>query len=127
MPTQRENGRSKLVSVRLPHEMIAQLKGLAETLERPYQTVMKEAIEYGMNNGLVRYSNTCLQPQPCVRVPGGVQGTGDMPCSSTPPAAPRRKAKGAGAKRENGIRKNIRSYEAPHVRESVAKLRGGKR
>ena len=122
MPTQRDNGRSKLISVRLSHEMIAQLKSLGKTLDRPYQTVMKEAIVYGMSNGLVRY--TCLLPQSCVQAPPVVQGTGDALCTPTTSVSsvpsPRRKAK-----RENGIRKNIRTYEAPHVRETIAKLSGG--
>ncbi len=48
MTTGRKNGRSKLVSVRLPFQMIEDLKKLADKLARPYQTVMKEAIERGL-------------------------------------------------------------------------------
>jgi len=48
MTTGRENGQSKLVSVRLPFTMIADLKKLADRLGRPYQSVMKEAIEKGL-------------------------------------------------------------------------------
>jgi ribbon-helix-helix CopG family protein len=48
MTTARQNGRSKLVSVRLPHEMIKNLKRLADKLGRPYQAVMKDAIERGI-------------------------------------------------------------------------------
>jgi hypothetical protein len=44
----RVNKNSKLVSVRLPHEMMIQLKRLADQLGRPYQSVMKEAIEKGL-------------------------------------------------------------------------------
>ena len=48
MTTGRENGQSKLVSVRLPFQMIDDLKKLADKLGRPYQSVMKEAIEKGI-------------------------------------------------------------------------------
>ncbi len=48
MTTGRKNGRSKLVSVRLPFEMIEELKKLADSLGRPYQAVMKDAIGRGI-------------------------------------------------------------------------------
>ncbi len=48
MTTGRKNGRSKLVSVRLPFQMIEDLKKLGDLLARPYQAVMKEAIERGL-------------------------------------------------------------------------------
>jgi predicted DNA-binding protein len=48
MTTGRKNGRSKLVSVRLPFEMIEDLKKLGDDLQRPYQAVMKDAIQRGM-------------------------------------------------------------------------------
>jgi hypothetical protein len=48
MTTQRNNKRSKLITVRLPHEMISKLKKLADKLGRPYQAVMKESIERGL-------------------------------------------------------------------------------
>lgn len=48
MTTGRKNGKSKLVSVRLPFGMIEDLKKLADSLGRPYQAVMKDAIERGL-------------------------------------------------------------------------------
>jgi|HubBroStandDraft_2_1064218.scaffolds.fasta_scaffold448643_2 hypothetical protein len=48
MPTGRQNGRSKLVSIRLPFKMIDDLKKLADKLGRPYQAVMKDAIDRGL-------------------------------------------------------------------------------
>lgn len=48
MTTGRKNGKSKLVSVRLPFAMIDELKKLADKLGRPYQAVMKDAIEKGL-------------------------------------------------------------------------------
>lgn len=48
MTTGRKNGKSKLVSVRLPFGMIDDLKKLADKLGRPYQAVMKDAIERGL-------------------------------------------------------------------------------
>jgi predicted DNA-binding protein len=48
MTTGRKNGRSKLVSVRLPFQMIDDLKKLGDSLGRPYQAVMKDSIERGM-------------------------------------------------------------------------------
>jgi hypothetical protein len=48
MTTGRENGKSKLVSVRLTYKMIDDLKKAADKLGEPYQTVMKAAIEQGL-------------------------------------------------------------------------------
>ena len=48
MTTGRENGQSKLVSVRLTFQMIEDLKKVGDKLGRPYQNVMKEAIEKGL-------------------------------------------------------------------------------
>lgn len=48
MTTGRENGKSKLVSVRLTFKMIDDLKKAADKLGEPYQTVMKAAIEQGL-------------------------------------------------------------------------------
>lgn len=48
MATKRENKRSKLVSIRLTFKMIAELKKLADRFGRPYQSVMKDAIERGL-------------------------------------------------------------------------------
>jgi predicted DNA-binding protein len=48
MTTGRENGRSRLISVRLPHKMLADLKRVADKLGRPYQAVLKDAVEHGL-------------------------------------------------------------------------------
>ena len=48
MTTGRENGKSRLVSVRLTYQMIEDLKKAADRLGEPYQTVMKSAIERGL-------------------------------------------------------------------------------
>lgn len=48
MTTGRKNGRSKLVSVRLPFNLIEDLKKLADELGRPYQAIMKDCIGRGL-------------------------------------------------------------------------------
>ncbi len=48
MPTGRENAHSKIITIRLPHELLATLKKLARKLDLPYQAIMKEAIREGL-------------------------------------------------------------------------------
>jgi len=43
-PKPRVNSVTKLVSIRLSHEMIEALKGLGEDAGKPYQTVLKELL-----------------------------------------------------------------------------------
>ena len=43
-PKPRVNSVTKLVSIRLSHEMIEALKGLSEDAGKPYQTVLKELL-----------------------------------------------------------------------------------
>jgi hypothetical protein len=84
MPTDRINAKSKLISIRLPFEMIDALKRLADRLGRPYQTVMKEAIDAGM---------------PIVKT-----------LSKTAP-------------RPRTIRRDAKSYKAPHLKAALARLK----
>jgi predicted DNA-binding protein len=48
MTTGRKNGKSTLVSVRLPFELLESLKKIADKLGRPYQALMKDAIQHGL-------------------------------------------------------------------------------